>query len=248
MFSHSVRFCWWHTFAAHRPISRPQAEKESPAVYLPWMFVCVSVRSRVSTHLGVVRGWWRGPQTGFRIREGSLNRGPSGELDKTSFPRRASRGGRIQALSMHNALEASFYWQPPLPLSTPAGCLLIKNDTSQCPDIHIAAHLQAQTDIHTSRNLLIKKCVSWRLTPKRNPAGRNWNNLLAYKFSLTVSLKAIYLSNRERLQCGKIDQIKQLWSENESGKAVCLSQSQGAAGKQTKLRDREWDWEEKEII
>eukprot|EP00064_Thunnus_orientalis_P019355 superscaffoldBa00004805_g19472 len=37
------------------------------------------------------------------------SRGPSGEADSASSPRRASEGGRIQALSMHNALEASFY-------------------------------------------------------------------------------------------------------------------------------------------
>lgn len=114
-------------------------------------------------------------------------RGPSGELhsSSSSSPSPSSVPAEVaasKALSVHNALEASSSWQPPLPPSTPAS-----PSANQKRHIRMSRRTHARAQTHTRRNLLIKKCISWRPTPKRNPAGRNWNNLLAYKFSLTVS-------------------------------------------------------------
>lgn len=188
MSSHFVRFCWWHTFSAHRPISRPGGEKKRRRRRwrcVHWPQSCMferACREGERTLPRVVRaGFCQAVLSPRTVSE--QTRGPSGELHSSSSPpSMPAEVAASKALSVHNALEASSSWQPPLPPSTPA-C----PSANQKRHIRMSRRTHTRAQTHTRRNLLIKKCISWRPTPKRNPAGRNWNNLLAYKFSLTVS-------------------------------------------------------------
>lgn len=83
-------------------------------------------------------------------------RGPSGELHSSSSPPSVpAEVAPSKALSVHNALEASSSWQPPLPPSTPASA-----PANQKRHIRMSKRTHTCAQTHTRGNLLIKKCIS----------------------------------------------------------------------------------------
>lgn len=102
--------------------------------------------------------------------------------------------------------------------------VLIKADTFECPDTH--------TEKFTNQ-----KVYFLGLSPEKS-AGRNWNNLLAYKFSLTVSPK-LFISVIEN-----VSNVAKLTKSNSFDQKMNLASlpvggSQEKGGKQTK-RFNKW--------
>lgn len=124
MSSHFVRFCWWHTFSAHRPISRPGAGKKKKegggvCVRLEAAGLCVRVETERAHPPEGCQSWLLSnfplPQDCERAGERPLRWAP------LRFPPSVpAEVATSKALSVCNALEASSSWQPPLPPSTPA--------------------------------------------------------------------------------------------------------------------------------
>lgn len=104
MSSHFVRFCWWHTFSAHRPISRPGEAKKKKKKKVEvcalasklHVWACVS-GGRAHAPEGC-QSWLLSscplPQDCERADERPLRWAPLLFLS----PERASRGGCIQSL------------------------------------------------------------------------------------------------------------------------------------------------------
>ena len=108
--------------------------------------------------------------------------------------------------------------------------VLIKADTFECPDTH--------TEKFTNQ-----KVYFLGLSPEKS-AGRNWNNLLAYKFSLTVSPK-LFISIIEN-----VSNVAKLTKSNSFDQKMNLASlpvggSQEKGGKQTK-RFNKWSIGERE--
>lgn len=108
--------------------------------------------------------------------------------------------------------------------------VLIKADTFECPDTH--------TEKFTNQ-----KVYFLGLSPEKS-AGRNWNNLLAYKFSLTVSPK-LFISVIEN-----VSNVAKLTKSNSFDQKMNLASlpvggSQEKGGKQTK-RFNKWSIGERE--
>lgn len=108
--------------------------------------------------------------------------------------------------------------------------VLIKADTFECPDTH--------TEKFTNQ-----KVYFLGLSPEKS-AGRNWNNLLAYKFSLTVSPK-LFISVIEN-----VSNVAKLTKSNSFDQKMNLASlpvggSQEKGGKQTE-RFNKWSREERE--
>lgn len=108
--------------------------------------------------------------------------------------------------------------------------VLIKADTFECPDTH--------TEKFTNQ-----KVYFLGLSPEKS-AGRNWNNLLAYKFSLTVSPK-LFISVIEN-----VSNVAKLTKSNSFDQKMNLASlpvggSQEKEGKQTK-RFNKWSIGERE--
>lgn len=108
--------------------------------------------------------------------------------------------------------------------------VLIKADTFECPDTH--------TEKFTNQ-----KVYFLGLSPEKSTA-RNWNNLLAYKFSLTVSPK-LFISVIEN-----VSNVAKLTKSNSFDQKMNLASlpvggSQEKEGKQTK-RFNKWSREERE--
>lgn len=106
---------------------------------------------------------------------------------------------------------------------------------------HTRAQLLTRAHTHTHRlKFTNQKCISWRPTPKRNPAGRNWNNLLAYKFSLTVSPR-LFISVIE-----KVSNVAKLTKSNSFDQkmnlarlSVCARPGGGRETNKTETRETE---------
>lgn len=118
----------------------------------------------------------------------------------------------------------------PQPASTWKAMVLIKVDTFECPDTH--------TEKFTNQ-----KVYFLGLSPEKS-AGRNWNNLLAYKFSLTVSPR-LFISVIEN-----VSNVAKLTKSNSFDQKMNLARlsvcgSQGKGGKQTK-RFNKWSIGERE--
>lgn len=112
----------------------------------------------------------------------------------------------------------------PQPTSTWKAMALIKVDTSECPDTH--------TEKFTNQ-----KVYFLGLSPEKS-AGRNWNNLLAYKFSLTVSPR-LFISVIEN-----VSNVAKLTKSNSFDQkmnlaSLSVSWPQEDGGKQTK-RFNKW--------
>jgi len=110
--------------------------------------------------------------------------------------------------------------------------VLIKVDTFECPDTH--------TEKFTNQ-----KVYFLGLSPEKS-AGRNWNNLLAYKFSLTVSPR-LFISVIEN-----VSNVAKLTKSNSFDQKMNLARlsvcgSQGKGGKQTK-RFNKWSIGERENL
>lgn len=116
--------------------------------------------------------------------------------------------------------------------------VLIKADTFECPDTH--------TEKFTNQ-----KVYFLGLSPEKSE-GRNWNNLLAYKFSLTVSPK-LFISVIEN-----VSNVAKLTKSNSFDQKMNLASlpvggSQEKEGKQTKdltsgqeeKESKERDWGER---
>lgn len=128
MSSHFVRFCWWHTFSAHRPISRPGAGKKKKegggvCVRLEAAGLCVRVETERAHPPEGCQSWLLSnfplPQDCERAGERPLRWAPLRFLSPPP-PSVPAEVATSKALSVCNALEASSSWQPPLPPSTPA--------------------------------------------------------------------------------------------------------------------------------
>lgn len=112
----------------------------------------------------------------------------------------------------------------PQPASTWKAMVLIKVDTFECPDTH--------TEKFTNQ-----KVYFLGLSPEKS-AGRNWNNLLAYKFSLTVSPR-LFISVIEN-----VSNVAKLTKSNSFDQKMNLARLSvcrplGNGGKQTK-RFNKW--------
>lgn len=102
--------------------------------------------------------------------------------------------------------------------------VLIKVDTFECPDTH--------TEKFTNQ-----KVYFLGLSPEKSTA-RNWNNLLAYKFSLTVGSR-LFISVIEN-----VSNVAKLTKSNSFDQkmnlaSLSVSASQENGGKQTK-RFNKW--------
>lgn len=102
--------------------------------------------------------------------------------------------------------------------------VLIKLDTFECPDTH--------TEKFTNQ-----KVYFLGLSPEKS-TGRNWNNLLAYKFSLTVGPR-LFISVIEN-----VSNVAKLTKSNSFDQkmnlaSLSVSASQEYGGKQTK-RFNKW--------
>lgn len=119
--------------------------------------------------------------------------------------------------------------------------VLIKADTFECPDTH--------TEKFTNQ-----KVYFLGLSPEKSE-GRNWNNLLAYKFSLTVSPK-LFISVIEN-----VSNVAKLTKSNSFDQKMNLASlpvggSQEKEGKQTKdltsgqeeKESKERDWGERKSL
>ena len=101
--------------------------------------------------------------------------------------------------------------------------VLIKADTFECPDTH--------TEKFTNQ-----KVYFLGLSPEKS-TGRNWNNLLAYKFSLTVSPK-LFISVIEN-----VSNVAKLTKSNSFDQKMNLASlpvggSQEKGGKHTDIENK----------
>lgn len=144
MSSPSVRFCWWHTFSAHRTISRPRAKKKVQLCV--FACVCESGTNTLTWKLSKGSSDEDGGvcQSFLALRVWGARSGAPLRWARLGVPAKVAAS---KASAMHNALEASFTDSPlcRLPLQQPPA--------NQERHIRMSrhTHVHTQADAHTRR-------------------------------------------------------------------------------------------------